>query len=71
MDVTESDLDLQLSKHIHSILTICSEIVLILYYLGEMLLILTSLSLNCLIASKSCIYDVKSKLFFGMLAIYE
>ena len=56
-----------------SISTICREIVLILYYLSEMLLILTSLTLNCLIASKSYIYDVKSKLymFFGMFAIYE
>ena len=73
MDVTQSDLDPEQSKHIRSILTICREIVLILYYLSEMLLILTSLSLNCLIASKSYIYDVKSELymFFGMFAIYE
>ena len=48
MDVTESDLDPRRSKHTHSILTICREIVLILYHLSEMLLILTSLSLNCL-----------------------
>ena len=65
--MTESDLDPQRSKNIHSILTICREIVLILYYSSEMLLILTSLSLNCLIASKLYIYDVKSKLYMFLV----